>query len=168
MRTAHRVIAVFTVRLSPVPSRRHTTGRVVSKTKRAARGKEGEDGRGRGRGKGKGARGGVCQGEGTRDYWAPKPRITGITPRIRNRARGRQSATVFAVPVPPLPMLGRLPLFSPSERYLHLSRFLLLSLSSSPILPHLPLFAVVARFNAKPRRLVVVFHRSPGEICKLR
>jgi hypothetical protein len=38
----------------------------------------------------------------TQDYWAPKPRITGITPRIRNRARGRQSATVFAVPVSPL------------------------------------------------------------------
>lgn len=90
MRTGtSRTIAVFTARLSP-PSRRHTTEppRCIKDRGRAAR--EEEYGRARGR------------GTGTRDYWAPEPRITGITPRIRNRARGRQSATVFAVPVPPL------------------------------------------------------------------
>ena len=52
-------------------------------------------------------------GKGTDDYWAPKPRITGITPGICNRALGRQSATDFAAI--PLSLSLSLPL-SPSFR----------------------------------------------------
>ena len=52
-------------------------------------------------------------GKGTDDYWAPKPRITGITPGICNRALGRQSATDFAAI--PLSLSFSLPL-SPSFR----------------------------------------------------
>lgn len=48
---------------------------------------------GRGRGWLKKNGGGIWRAKGP-DYWAQRPRITGITPRIRNRAPGRQSATV--------------------------------------------------------------------------
>lgn len=118
-----RAIAVFTARLSPLRPAGRTTSRAVSKIPCGAVRERGRDRRTAGRGE-------------PRDYWAPKPRITGITPRIRNRARGRQSATVLAVPSP----LAR-------------QRLVVLSFHPAAIIHRLfPRALFRAGFDAKPRR----------------
>ena len=105
-------------------------------------------------------------GKGTDDYWAPKPRITGITPGICNRALGRQSATDFAI----LPLLS---LF-------HFTPFSLVSsLAASTIVTGFPLFSFfpffpIARtiqrvslesaFNSKPRHHLSSLSRLSGNL----
>lgn len=130
MRTAHQAIAVFTARLPPLLSL-DPMGRAISKGwkqvrddaygrqrgmrrrerryESAAERREGGGGYSPRRVKMRGRRN--TSGKGTDDYWAPKPRITGITPGICNRALGRQSATDFAA----IPLSLSLPL-SPSFR----------------------------------------------------
>ena len=115
MRTAHQAIAVFTARLPPLLSL-DPMGRAISKGwkqvrddaygrqrgmrrrerryESAAERREGGGGYSPRRVKMRGRRN--TSGKGTDDYWAPKPRITGITPGICNRVLGRQSATDFA------------------------------------------------------------------------
>lgn len=88
--------------------------------------------------------------KGTDDYWAPKPRITGITPGICNRAPGRQSATDFAVLLPPF-LLFQLSIALPPVPF---SLFCLLTIVDLP--PFHPrrlspkLSSPPARLNAKP------------------
>lgn len=101
-------------------------------------------------------------GKGTDDYWAPKPRITGITPGICNRALGRQSATDFAIPLP----LSRLS--DPSLYPSFLVPFHTIShpdwlSSSSPSIPET--IYSLEQFNSKPRHLQPFFITVPTKFA---